>query len=90
VHAHDCGVELVLRDGHRASLRRRGVRLPQRPGAGPARQPTAAEHEVLGAIPYQPNLAVLHTDERVLPRRRKAWAAWNYHIPAERRRRRSQ
>jgi predicted NAD/FAD-binding protein len=30
---------------------------------------------------YQRNEAVLHTDARLLPRRRRAWAAWNYHIP---------
>jgi len=41
------------------------------------------EREVLGAIRYQENEAVLHTDERVLPRRRLAWAAWNYHLPTE-------
>jgi predicted NAD/FAD-binding protein len=40
------------------------------------------EARVLGAIPYQPNDVVLHTDERLLPRRRRAWAAWNYHLPA--------
>ena len=39
-----------------------------------------AEHEVLGAIPYQSNEAVLHTDVRMLPRRRRAWASWNYHL----------
>jgi predicted NAD/FAD-binding protein len=38
------------------------------------------EHEVLGAIPYQANEAVLHTDVRMLPRRRRAWASWNYHL----------
>jgi len=38
------------------------------------------EREVLGAIPYQPNEAVLHTDTRLLPRSRRAWAAWNYHV----------
>jgi len=36
------------------------------------------ERRVLGAIGYQDNEAVLHTDERLLPRRRAAWAAWNY------------
>ncbi len=41
-------------------------------------RPTAAEAEVLGAIRYQPNRAVLHTDTSVLPQRRAAWAAWNY------------
>ncbi len=41
------------------------------------------EHEILGAIPYQLNEAVLHTDRRLLPRRRRAWASWNYHLGAE-------
>ena len=41
---------------------------------------TGRERELLGAIPYQPNEAVLHTDERLLPRRRRAWASWNYHL----------
>jgi uncharacterized protein len=42
----------------------------------------ATDHErrLLGAIPYQPNEAVLHTDARLLPRRRRAWASWNYHL----------
>ena len=39
---------------------------------------TAQERQVLGAIHYQPNRAVLHTDTRVLPRNPSAWAAWNY------------
>ncbi len=42
---------------------------------------SAPEREVLGAIPYQENEAVLHTDIRMLPKRRLAWAAWNYHVP---------
>jgi len=41
---------------------------------------TALEHEVLGAFGYQANEAVLHTDRRMLPRRRRAWASWNYHL----------
>ncbi len=41
--------------------------------------PTQAEREVLGAIPYQRNEAILHTDSRLMPRRRLAWACWNYH-----------
>jgi predicted NAD/FAD-binding protein len=44
---------------------------------------TSAEREILGAIPYQRNEAVLHTDERMLPRRRRAWASWNYHLLAD-------
>jgi predicted NAD/FAD-binding protein len=42
--------------------------------------PSDAEHEILGAIPYQRNAAVLHTDLKLLPRRRRAWASWNYHL----------
>jgi predicted NAD/FAD-binding protein len=37
------------------------------------------ERAVLGAIRYQQNRAVLHTDRRLLPRNKRAWAAWNYH-----------
>jgi predicted NAD/FAD-binding protein len=46
-------------------------------------KPTPAERDVLGTIRYQDNEAVLHTDASVLPRRRRAWAAWNYHIPRD-------
>ena len=45
--------------------------------------PSAAEREVLGAIPYQENEAVLHTDASLLPRRRPARQAWNFHLLAE-------
>jgi predicted NAD/FAD-binding protein len=41
------------------------------------------ERSLLGAIRYQPNVAVLHTDPSVLPRRRLAWAAWNYERAAD-------
>ncbi len=43
-------------------------------------EPTAAEREILGAIPYQPNDTVLHTDTSLMPRRRRAWASWNFHM----------
>jgi predicted NAD/FAD-binding protein len=38
----------------------------------------ADERAILGAVPYQPNRAYLHTDLALMPRRRRAWAAWNY------------
>ncbi|HXQ00606.1 MAG TPA: FAD-dependent oxidoreductase [Solirubrobacteraceae bacterium] len=41
---------------------------------------SAREHQILGAMPYQSNEAVLHTDSSLLPRRRRAWASWNYHL----------
>ena len=42
------------------------------------RDASPQERAVLGAIRYQPNRAVLHTDTSVLPKKRRAWAAWNY------------
>jgi uncharacterized protein len=44
--------------------------------------PSRREREILGAVRYQPNLATLHTDERLLPTRRRARASWNYHAGA--------
>ena len=49
--------------------------------------PSALEQEILGAIPYQENEVVLHTDISLLPRRRLAWAAWNYRILRQEQRR---
>ena len=84
IHRYDDHV-----DGHAA--RRRAGAL--RPGRARRATPTSRcamladasdrEHEILGAIPYQPNEAVLHTDRRLLPRRRRAWASWNYHLLPE-------
>lgn len=41
--------------------------------------PSPQEREILGALPYQRNDVVLHTDTSLLPANRKCWAAWNYH-----------
>ena len=45
--------------------------------------PSADETSVLGAMRFQDNHTVLHTDARMLPTRRAAWAAWNAYVPAE-------
>jgi uncharacterized protein len=50
---------------------------------------TADETAVLGAIRYHPNRAVLHTDSLLLPRRKLAWAAWNYERASDARRERA-
>jgi predicted NAD/FAD-binding protein len=42
--------------------------------------PSEAEQQVLGAMTYQDNEVLLHTDHSVMPRRKLAWAAWNYHL----------
>jgi len=44
--------------------------------------PTDAERELLGAFRTSRNETVLHTDTALLPRRRGAWASWNYNLPA--------
>jgi predicted NAD/FAD-binding protein len=41
-------------------------------------QPSAAETALLGAFRFQDNIAVLHSDASVMPKRRRAWSAWNY------------
>jgi len=45
--------------------------------------PSPLENELLGAIPYQANSVVLHTDISLLPRNRRAWASWNYLVSDE-------
>ena len=44
-------------------------------------EPTAAHREVLGAMPYSPNTALLHTDTSLMPRLTQTWASWNFMRP---------
>ena len=41
---------------------------------------TKKEQTILGAIPYQTNSALLHTDTSILPKRKLAWSSWNYYL----------
>jgi len=41
------------------------------------------ETSILTALPYQRNEVTLHTDDRLMPKRRRAWASWNYHVQAD-------
>ena len=43
-------------------------------------KPTVKEKEILGALPYQKNDALLHYDDSILPKRRLAWSSWNYFL----------
>jgi uncharacterized protein len=45
--------------------------------------PSSEERRLLGAFTYARNTAVLHTDAGWLPRRRRAWASWNYRVPED-------
>ncbi len=46
---------------------------------------SANERDILGAIPYQENDVVLHSDQTLLPARRRAWSSWNYHLLSDHR-----
>ena len=45
-------------------------------------EPTAAHREVLAAMPYSPNTALLHTDTSLMPRLTQTWASWNFMRPS--------
>lgn len=44
------------------------------------KNPSNDENDILGAMTYQENEVVLHTDQSLLPKRQQAWASWNYRI----------
>lgn len=82
VRRHDHGVQLLHADGIEnfdhvvlACHSDQALALLERPDP--------RERAILGALPYQENDVVLHTDARLLPRRRKAWAAWNAYVPGD-------
>jgi predicted NAD/FAD-binding protein len=72
------GVELVLQDGGAAEFDQVVFACHSDQALELLADPTQAEKSALGAIPYQSNEVVLHTDERLLPRSRRAWSSWNY------------
>jgi predicted NAD/FAD-binding protein len=75
-------VRLTLRDGSTETFDHVVLAVHSDQALRLLEQPTAAEREVLSAIRYQRNVAVLHTDQRLLPRNPRAQACWNYHLSA--------
>lgn len=76
-------VELIAEDGDPASFDHVVIAVHSDQALKMLTDPSSAEQEILGAIPYQENLATLHTDSTVLPERRPLWSSWNYLIPRE-------
>jgi predicted NAD/FAD-binding protein len=74
----DAGGVLVVTDGGTEYFDRAIVATHPDQALALLAEATPDERRVLGAIRYQANRAVLHTDAGVLPQRRAAWAAWNY------------
>ncbi|MDZ7784592.1 MAG: FAD-dependent oxidoreductase [Halioglobus sp.] len=72
------GVELVLADGSRERFDQVVIATHSDQALSLLAEPSTAERDILGAIPYRMNDVVLHTDTRLLPRNQKTWSSWNY------------
>jgi predicted NAD/FAD-binding protein len=82
IHRHDDHVTLTPAGGEPARFDEVVIAAHSDQALAMLADARPRERELLGAIPYQPNEAVLHTDAGMLPRRRRAWASWNYHLLA--------
>jgi len=72
------GVRLHLGDGRRETFDRVVLAVHSDQALRMLARPSPLEAKILGAIRYQTNEAVLHVDPSLMPRRRAAWASWNY------------
>jgi len=72
------GVTLRMADGQRLQFDQVVLATHSDQALALLDQPSPAERSILGAIPYQANDVVLHTDTRMLPRNTKTWSSWNY------------
>jgi len=79
----DAAVTLELAHGEQAAFDHVVVATHSDQALSMLRDPSDDERSILSAIAYQPNEAVLHTDQRLLPRRHAARQAWNYHLLRE-------
>jgi len=81
VRRHAGGVEVTTQGGHRYQADHVIMATHSDQALALVDSPNNLECDVLGAIPYHPNRAILHTDSRLLPKRRLARASWNYRLP---------
>ena len=80
VERHDNHVMITLSDGQQQQFDCVVFACHSDQALALLADPSDAEQSVLGGIAYQQNEVVLHTDHRLLPLRRSAWAAWNYNL----------
>lgn len=73
-------VEIETCDGQRHTFDRVVIAAHADEALAMLANPTSDQRRLLGAFGYQKNSATLHTDARVMPERRRAWAAWNYRV----------
>jgi predicted NAD/FAD-binding protein len=74
------GVTLTTRDGRTERFDRVVLACHSDQALAMLADASPLEREIVGAFGYQRNDAVLHTDSSLMPKRRKAWASWNYHL----------
>ena len=72
------GVVVAERNGRRERFDRVVIATHADQALAMLDAPSEAERRTLGAFRYSRNLAVLHTDKALMPKRRRAWASWNY------------
>ena len=72
------GVEITFAGGHRQQFAQVIFACPADAALALLADATDAERAILSAFRFTPNRAVLHTDPRFMPRRKKLWSAWNY------------
>ena len=74
-------VAITLRNGDRHTFDQVVIAAHSDEALKMLADPSDTEREVLGAISYQENHTILHTDAALMPSLKAAWASWNYHIP---------
>ncbi|MDO9494719.1 MAG: DUF1365 family protein [Nocardioides sp.] len=81
----ETGAGVEITDGNGAVTTYDAVVVATHPGQALAMlaEPTTAQHELLSAMPYSPNVAVLHTDTSLLPANTNTWASWNFRRPQD-------
>jgi len=82
VHRHPDGAAVTDGGGHTTDFDAVVIATHADQALGLLADPTPAEEKVLGAFPYSPNPALLHTDDRLLPARPGVRASWNYQLSA--------
>lgn len=84
VHRSEDGVVLHFADGSTQAFDQVVFACHSDEALALLADPSADEQAILSAIPYRNNDVVLHTDTRLLPKKKLAWSSWNYHLGADR------
>jgi len=80
IERHASGVNLNLTDGRSFSFDQVVIATHSDQALAMLGDPSVQEQDILGAMPYQSNDVVLHTDIQMLPKNKKTWSSWNYQL----------